>query len=195
MVSLASYADHRVVSTRHCSGQRARRGAQEAAGVYSVRSVTPIEFGLIWVLLRQALYAQSAGTLGEHTGCRQHGDSAESGESSSCALPSPPAGAISAATVPAGLNRHLQQIGIVPVEMLLLVMTSNISDIVPAASTPSRGAYPATISASRRALASHLDRLRTKLRPHGLDIGTVLLLGRAAQGYLLVPLSDVSGDI
>ena len=173
-----------------------------------MRSVTPIEFGLIWVLLRQALYAQSAGMLGEHTGSRQHGDSAESGESSSCALPSPPAGAVSAATVPAGLNRHLQQIGIVPVEMLLLVMTSNISAILPAgpswthgvpapaaASTPSRGAYPATISAGRRALASHLDRLRAKLRPHDLDIGTVLLLGRAAQGYLLVPLSDVSGDI
>jgi hypothetical protein len=164
--------------------------------------VTPIEFGLIWVLLRQALYAQSAGMLGEHTGSRQQD------ESSSRALSSPPDGAVRVAPVPAGLNRHLQQIGIVPVEMLLLVMTSNISAILPvgpdwtqgvpataAASTPSRGDYPATISAGRRALTSHLDRLRAKLRPHGLDIGTVLLLGRAAQGYLLVPLSDVSGNI
>jgi hypothetical protein len=51
----------------------------------------------------------------------------------------------------------------------------------------SSGSVP---SRSRASLSSHLDRLRSKLRCHGLDIGTVLLYGRSAQGYLLCPLGE-----
>ena len=48
-------------------------------------------------------------------------------------------------------------------------------------------------SRGRACLTSHLDRLRSKLRCHGLDVGTILLSGRSAQGYMLFPVDDTYG--
>jgi hypothetical protein len=110
-------------------------------------------------------------------------------------------------------QRYLQQVGIVPTGALLRAMTGDPRSTAsffpsgdhgwsgndsasrltgaPDSSRPGRSSSPTLRTSSGRAcLASHLDRLRGKLRCHGLDVGTVLLFGRSAHGYLLLPRED-----
>jgi hypothetical protein len=146
--------------------------------------LTPIEFGLFWLLLRQALQVD--------IGASHH---------------HPPHQVLSwderiSPTVP---ERYLQALGIVPILELVRAMSADLRSVIsrwPAATQSGSTAVTATprldeeekedrIGArSRASLSSHLDRLRSKLRCHGLDIGTVLLYGRSARGYLLCPLGD-----
>ena len=125
--------------------------------------LTPIEFCLFRLLLQQALQAQ---------GCLE-----------------PAASPLGHASP----RRYLQQVGIVPTGALLRAMTSDPGslDSLFASGDHCRPSSPThRISSGRACLASHLDRLRGKLRCHGLDVGTVLLFGRSAQGYLLLPRDD-----
>jgi hypothetical protein len=143
--------------------------------------LTPIEFCLFRLLLQQALQASTE-----------------------------------PAASPAGLaspRRYLRQVGIVPTGALVRAMTSDPRSLASSfpggehsrsgneaarrhsgPSDPSRSGRPSSptcrSSSGRACLASHLDRLRGKLRCHGLDVGTVILFGRSAQGYLLVPQDD-----
>jgi hypothetical protein len=144
--------------------------------------LTPIEFGLFWLLLRQALQV--------NTGVAYH----------------PPYQQPSWAERSSGTvsERYLQGLGIVPILALVQAMSADLSLVIadwPSARESSSGSATATfhldeakeggiMSRSRAALSSHLDRLRSKLRCHGMDIGTVLLSGRSARGYLLCPLGD-----
>jgi hypothetical protein len=146
--------------------------------------LTPIEFGLFWLLLRQALQVNTDVT---HHLPYQH--LSWDGRSST--------------TVP---EHYLQALGIVPIHALVQSMSADVSSVIshwPAAaesSSPSAATaivrldekkqVSTILSRSRASLNSHLDRLRSKLRCHGLDIGTVLLYGRSARGYLLCPLED-----
>jgi hypothetical protein len=151
--------------------------------------LTPIEFGLFWLLLRQVLQVNTAAT---------HHPAYQELSWHEC----------SSATVP---ERYLQGLGIVPILALVQAMSADLSWVIshwPAAGESGSTAVTAMvrldegaarqfrdssssiISRSRASLSSHLDRLRSKLRCHGLDIGTVLLYGRSARGYLLCPLGD-----
>jgi hypothetical protein len=144
--------------------------------------LTPIEFGLFWLLLRQALQVTTAVT---HRPPYQELSWDER----------------SSATVP---ERYLEGLGIVPILALIQTMSADLSSVIsrwPAAGECSSASATAItrldegkdgsiMSRSRASLSSHLDRLRSKLRCHGLDIGTVLLYGRSARGYLLCPLGD-----
>ena len=132
--------------------------------------LTPIEYGLFWLLLRQTLRA-IAGAEPATDSCTQ-------------------------------LDRYLQQVGIVATERLFQVMTGDVGSLI--ASWPEwprhhheearRPAARADARTRGRAcLTSHLDRLRSKLRCHGLDVGTILLSGRSAQGYMLFPVDDMCG--
>ncbi|MGO8951019.1 MAG: hypothetical protein ACLQUY_25870 [Ktedonobacterales bacterium] len=139
--------------------------------------LTPIEFGLFWLLLQQTLWAQvpanSAGgpAESEATGASHHSQDEPS-------------------TV---LDRYLRQVGIVPIGRLLQAITSDLRSVI--ANRPAGDDRHARGMAGRASLTSHLDRLRQKLRCHGLDVGTVLLFGRSAQGYMLFPLvDDTDGD-
>jgi hypothetical protein len=129
--------------------------------------LTPIEYGLFWVLLRH--------TLQSLTGLAPAGGG--------CSM----------------LDRYLEQVGIVPTARLLQVMTGDVGSLI--ASWPEwmsdhrNEVRPPTARAvaaprARACLTSHLDRLRSKLRCHGLDVGTILLCGRSAQGYMLFPVDD-----
>jgi hypothetical protein len=145
--------------------------------------LTPIEFGLFWLLLRQALQVNTG--VAHHPPYQQPswGDERSSG------------------MVP---ERYLQALGIVPILALVQAMSADLSWVIanwPAALESRSSSATATVrldeekessimSRSRASLNSHLDRLRSKLRCHGLDIGTVLLYGRSARGYLLCPLGD-----
>ncbi len=127
--------------------------------------LTPIEYGLFWLLLRQMLHS-----------LRNRPD-----------LESP-------ATQRGRLQQYLAGLGAVPTTLLLMAVTLDVSNLEPVrtdaeialvdATEPSVAASPL----ARAALSTHLDRLRSKLRCHGLDVGTLLLCGRAAQGYILCPL-------
>lgn len=144
--------------------------------------LTPIEFGLFWLLLRQALQVNIAVT---HHPPQQELSWDER----------------SSATVP---EHYLQGLGIVPILALIQAMSADLSSVMsrwPAAGESGSTAATAIarldegkegsiLSRSRASLSSHLDRLRSKLRCQGLDIGTVLLYGRSARGYLLCPLGD-----
>jgi hypothetical protein len=144
--------------------------------------LTPIEFGLFWLLLRQALQVNT-GVTHHHPYRQLSWDERSSG------------------TVP---ERYLQGLGIVPILALVQAMSADLSSVIshwPAAGESSsastttivqldEGKEGSILSRSRASLSSHLDRLRSKLRCHGLDIGTVLLYGRSARGYLLCPLGD-----
>jgi hypothetical protein len=160
--------------------------------------LTPIEFALFWLLLQQALQVNTG--VSHLPPCRD----LSSNERIS-------------ATVPAD---YLQALGIVPTLALVQAMSADLSSVMhhwpPASESRCSAAQmdeeqagrPCRISTgfsspglfhdssgtilsrSRASLSSHLDRLRSKLRCHGLDIGTVLLYGRSAQGYLLCPLGD-----
>jgi hypothetical protein len=69
--------------------------------------------------------------------------------------------------------------------------TARRLSMLPDRTTPRRSSTPALrVSSGRACLACHLDRLRGKLRYHGLDVGTIILFGRSAQGYILVPQED-----
>jgi hypothetical protein len=146
--------------------------------------LTPIEFGLFWLLLRQVLQVNT--DAARHLPY-QH---LSWDERSSPIVP----------------EHYLEALGIVPILALVQSMSADVSLVIshwPAAAEPS-GPRSATaivqldekkeastiVSRSRATLNSHLDRLRSKLRCHGLDIGTVLLYGRSARGYLLCPLGD-----
>jgi len=144
--------------------------------------LTPIEFCLFRLLLQQALEAL---------------DSSDS---------------VDSPVTHASPRRYLQQVGIVPTGALLRALTSDpdsFASFFPSevgSSRPetagrltrlldtSRSAKPSSsacrTSSGRACLASHLDRLRGKLRCHGLDVGTIILFGRSAQGYLLLPQDD-----
>jgi hypothetical protein len=132
--------------------------------------LTPIEYGVFWLLLRQTLQALGG---------------------------APPAGG--GCTT---LDRYLQQVGIVPTERLLQIMTGDVGSLIaswPEWRSDRRGEARLPLagadmnSRSRACLTSHLDRLRNKLRCHGLDVGTILLSGRSAQGYMLFPVDDIYG--
>jgi hypothetical protein len=144
--------------------------------------LTPIEFGLFWLLLRQALQVNTG--VAHHPPYQQLSrDERSSG------------------TVP---ERYLEGLGIVPILALVQAMSADLHTVIshwPAAGESSSASATAIVrldegkegsilSRSRASLSSHLDRLRSKLRCHGLDIGTVLLYGRSARGYLLCPLGD-----
>jgi hypothetical protein len=142
--------------------------------------LTPIEFCLFWLLLQQALQARDSPVLDDSP--RDH----------------------------VSPRRYLQQVGIVPTGVLLQALTIDPGSLISfntsgdhgwpgneAArrlsvpldhSRPRQSSSPALrISGGRACLASHLDRLRGKLRCHGLDVGTIILFGRSAQGYILLP--------
>jgi hypothetical protein len=146
--------------------------------------LTPIEFGLFWLLLQQALQVNTGVT--HHLSNQQLSwDERSSGTM---------------------LERYLLGLGIVPTLALVQAMSADLSWVIahwPAAAAECLSVSSATatarldkekagsiLSRSRASLNSHLDRLRSKLRCHGLDIGTVLLYGRSARGYLLCPLGD-----
>jgi hypothetical protein len=150
--------------------------------------LTPIEFCLFRLLLQQALEAL---------------------QGLEAPVASDSAGSRPRRTLP---RRYLQQVGIVPTGVLLRAMTSDPSSFATmfqseAGSRPeaagrltrlpdsSRSRRPSSsafrTSSGRACLASHLDRLRGKLRCHGLDVGTILLFGRSAQGHLLLPQDDL----
>jgi len=143
--------------------------------------LTPIEFCLFRLLLQQALEAVDALDSSDLAGSR-------------VTLNTP--------------RRYLQQVGIVPTGELLRAMTSDpgsfASEFLSEAGSSrteaagrlamlpdsSRSRQPSSTcrtSSGRACLASHLDRLRGKLRCHGLDVATILLFGRSAHGYLLLP--------
>jgi hypothetical protein len=146
--------------------------------------LTPIEFSLFWLLLRQALQA--------HTDVIPPYKDLPWDTRSSAIPP----------------DHYLQRIGIVPTGALIQAVSSDLRSVISnwsGATTATPGttaSWPDTRMArgarhfseeafsprSRAGLTSHLDRLRSKLRCHGLNIGTVLLDGRSAQGYLLCPL-------
>jgi hypothetical protein len=142
--------------------------------------LTPIEFGLFWLLLRQALQVNT-GVTHHHPYQQLSWDERSSG------------------TVP---ERYLQGLGIVPILALVQAMNADLSSVIanwPASIECSSATATvrldeekegSILSRSRASLSSHLDRLRCKLRCHGLDIGTVLVYGRSARGYLLCPLGD-----
>jgi hypothetical protein len=157
--------------------------------------LTPIEFGLFWLLLEQALQVNTGvGHVGPHL--EVSWDERRS-------------------TMP---DRYLERLGIVPTLTLVQAINADLRSVLSHLTTAASGSsarhdtgqpeelehFPTDsgspglvrhssgrqTSRSRASLSSHLDRLRSKLRCHGLDIGTVLLNGRAARGYLLCPLGD-----